>query len=61
MFFICFQVAIKYIKKTKIRDEHDLNRIRREIKIMSTLEHPNIVNVTEGKVYKNFSRNLTLL
>lgn len=50
---IVFQVAIKYIKKSKIRDEHDLNRIRREIKIMSTLQHPNVVNVNEGKFVKS--------
>ena len=43
-----FQVAIKYIKKSKIQDRHDLNRIRREIKIMSTLQHPNVVSVHEG-------------
>ncbi|WAR25016.1 NUAK1-like protein [Mya arenaria] len=45
------QMAIKYIKKSKIRDEHDLDRIRREIKIMSTLQHQNIVNVKE--VFEN--------
>ncbi|XP_046340332.2 NUAK family SNF1-like kinase 1 [Haliotis rufescens] len=39
------QVAIKYIKKTKIHDETDLNRIRREIGILSSLKHPHIVNI----------------
>ncbi|KAH3892563.1 NUAK family SNF1-like kinase 1 [Dreissena polymorpha] len=47
----CEQVAIKYIRKSKIRDEHDLNRIRREIKIMSNIEHPNVVNIKE--VFEN--------
>ncbi|KAK3608352.1 hypothetical protein CHS0354_030809 [Potamilus streckersoni] len=41
------EVAIKYIKKNKIQDEHDLGRIKREIKIMSSLSHPHIVNVRE--------------
>lgn len=45
------QVAIKYIRKSKIHDEHDLNRIRREIKIMSSLRHPHIVRVNE--VFEN--------
>ncbi|XP_045164782.2 NUAK family SNF1-like kinase 1 [Mercenaria mercenaria] len=45
------QFAIKYIRKSKIHDEHDLNRIRREIKIMSSVRHPHIVNVRE--VFEN--------
>lgn len=50
MYYPCLlQVAIKYIRKSKIHDEHDLNRIRREIQIMSTLRHPHIINVNEGK------------
>uniref|UniRef100_A0A2C9L998 Protein kinase domain-containing protein n=1 Tax=Biomphalaria glabrata TaxID=6526 RepID=A0A2C9L998_BIOGL len=32
-------VAIKYIKKTKIHDDNDLARIRREIHILSSLRH----------------------
>ncbi|BFZ10537.1 hypothetical protein BsWGS_13576 [Bradybaena similaris] len=40
-------VAIKYIKKTKIQDETDQARIRREIQIMSSLRHQHIVNVRE--------------
>lgn len=51
MFLLFFlQVAIKYIKKLKINDETEINRIRREIKIMSKLNHPNIINVLEGEV-----------
>jgi len=53
------QVAIKYIKKSKIQDEHDLNRIRREIKIMSSLHHPHIVNVYE--VYENRDRIILVM
>ncbi|KAL4226645.1 NUAK SNF1-like kinase 1 [Mactra antiquata] len=45
------QFAIKYIRKSKIHDEHDLNRIRREIKIMSSLNHPHIIKVNE--VFEN--------
>ncbi|KAL8569911.1 NUAK SNF1-like kinase 1 [Nucella lapillus] len=41
------QVAIKYVKKTKIRDEMDLKRIRREIRILSTLRHPHIINIRQ--------------
>lgn len=41
------QVAIKYVKKTKIRDDTDLNRIRREIQILSRLRHTNIVNIRQ--------------
>ncbi|CAG5117938.1 unnamed protein product, partial [Candidula unifasciata] len=40
-------VAIKYIKKTKIEDENDLIRIRREIQILSSLRHKHIVNIRE--------------
>lgn len=50
LFLLVLQVAIKYIKKQKINDETEINRIRREIKIMSKLNHPNIINVREGEV-----------
>lgn len=43
-----FQVAIKYIKKNKVQDDTDLCRLRREIRIMSSLCHPNIINIREG-------------
>lgn len=45
------KVAIKYIKLNKIRHEQALTKIRREIKIMSKLHHPNIINVRE--VFEN--------
>lgn len=44
-----FQVAIKSIRKDKIKDEQDLLHIRREIEIMSSLNHPHIIAVHEGK------------
>lgn len=43
-----FQVAIKSIRKEKIKDEQDLVHIRREIEIMSTLCHPHIITIYEG-------------
>ena len=43
------QVAIKTIKKSKIETEADLVRIRREIQIMSSVQHPNIIHIYEGK------------
>jgi serine/threonine protein kinase len=49
LFFISLQVAIKTIKKSKIETEADLIRIRREIQIMSSVQHPNIIHIYEGK------------
>jgi serine/threonine protein kinase len=42
------EVAIKTIKKSKIETEADLVRIRREIQIMSSVQHPNIIHIYEG-------------
>ncbi|XP_060701295.1 NUAK family SNF1-like kinase 1 [Hemiscyllium ocellatum] len=44
-------VAIKSIRKDKIKDEQDLVHIRREIEIMSSLNHPHIINIYE--VFEN--------
>ena len=41
-------MAIKTIKKSKIETEADLIRIRREIQIMSSVQHPNIIHIYEG-------------
>ncbi|XP_059805806.1 NUAK family SNF1-like kinase 1 [Hypanus sabinus] len=41
-------VAIKSIRKDKIKDEQDLVHIRREIEIMSSLNHPHIINIYEA-------------
>ena len=46
-----FQVAIKTIKKSKIETEADLIRIRREIQIMSSVQHPNIIHIYEGRLH----------
>ncbi|ROT63496.1 NUAK family SNF1-like kinase 1 [Penaeus vannamei] len=45
------QVAIKTIKKAKIETEQDLIRIRREIQIMSSVQHPQIIHIYE--VFEN--------
>ncbi|KAE8615240.1 hypothetical protein XENTR_v10008449 [Xenopus tropicalis] len=44
-------VAIKSIRKDKIRDEQDMVHIRREIEIMSSLNHPHIIRIYE--VFEN--------
>lgn len=44
-------VAIKSIRKDKIKDEQDHVHIRREIEIMSTLCHPHIITIYE--VFEN--------
>lgn len=44
-------VAIKSIRKEKIKDEQDLIHIRREIEIMSSLRHPHIITIYE--VFEN--------
>ncbi|XP_023383104.1 NUAK family SNF1-like kinase 1 isoform X1 [Pteropus medius] len=41
------QVAIKSIRKDKIKDEQDMVHIRREIEIMSSLNHPHIISIYE--------------
>lgn len=45
------EVAIKTIKKSKIESEADLVRIRREIQIMSSVQHPNIIHIYEGGLF----------
>eukprot|EP00066_Takifugu_rubripes_P016651 XP_011605917.1 PREDICTED: NUAK family SNF1-like kinase 1 [Takifugu rubripes] len=43
------EVAIKSIRKEKIKDEQDMVHIRREIEIMSSLRHPHIISIYEGE------------
>lgn len=47
--FLTLQVAIKSIRKDKIKDEQDMVHIRREIEIMSSLNHPHIISIYEGQ------------
>ncbi|XP_067914849.1 NUAK family SNF1-like kinase 1 [Heterodontus francisci] len=44
-------VAIKSIRKDRIKDEQDMVHIRREIEIMSSLNHPHIISIYE--VFEN--------
>ncbi len=50
------QVAIKTIKKSRIENPHDLARIRREIDFMTSLNHPYIIKIKEGKYLKSSCR-----
>nr|CAD2205055.1 unnamed protein product [Meloidogyne enterolobii] len=45
------EVAVKLIKKSAIENKQDLVRIRREIRIMSMLNHPNLIQIYE--VFEN--------
>ncbi|XP_057584568.1 NUAK family SNF1-like kinase 2 [Hippopotamus amphibius kiboko] len=47
-------VAIKSIRKDRVKDEQDLMHIRREIEIMSSLNHPHIIAIHE--VFENSSK-----
>lgn len=49
------EVAIKTIKKSKIETEADLIRIRREVQIMSSVQHPNIIHIYEGELSLSFN------
>ena len=50
-------MAIKTIKKSKIETEADLIRIRREIQIMSSVQHPNIIHIYEGEILLEQAQN----
>ncbi|KAG8518084.1 NUAK family SNF1-like kinase 2 [Galemys pyrenaicus] len=52
-------VAIKLIRKDKIKDERDLINIRREIEIMSSLHHPHIIAIHE--VFENRSKMVIVM
>lgn len=52
-------VAIKSIRKDKIKDEQDLMHIRREIEIMSSLSHPHIIAIHE--VFENNSKIVIIM
>jgi len=43
------QVAIKSIRKERLRDDLDRAHIQREIEITASLTHPNIIRLYEGK------------
>lgn len=52
-------MAIKSIRKTKIDNETDLRRIRREIDIMSSLRHPHLISIYEGMYVCDFELYIT--
>jgi 5'-AMP-activated protein kinase, catalytic alpha subunit len=41
------KIAIKILEKQKIKKDDDLVRIRREINILSKVQHPNIIQLYE--------------
>ena len=43
----CFQVAIKILKKSKLTEIDDIERVSREIHILKVVQHPNIVQLYE--------------
>ncbi|XP_035903814.1 serine-rich adhesin for platelets [Anopheles stephensi] len=53
------EVAIKTIKKSKIETEADLIRIRREVQIMSSVYHPNIIHIYE--VFENREKMILVM
>lgn len=58
--YFMLQVAVKTIKKNKIENEQDLVRIRREIQIMSSIQHPHITHIYEGILFQTFRNNCNL-
>jgi 5'-AMP-activated protein kinase catalytic alpha subunit len=36
-------VAVKILEKSKIKEEADIERVSREIKILKMIRHPNII------------------
>ena len=45
------KIAIKILEKQKIKKDEDLVRIRREINILSKVQHPNIIQLYEVANY----------
>mgnify|MGYP000240434807 CR=1 FL=1 len=45
------KIAIKILEKAKIKKEDDLVRIRREINILSKVQHPNIIQLYEVEAW----------
>ena len=42
------QVAIKAIRKDRVKDSVDMRHIRREMEVMSSIQHPHIIQIYEG-------------
>ena len=43
--FHIIKVAIKILEKSKMTDPDDAKRVSREIKILKTISHPNIIRL----------------
>jgi serine/threonine protein kinase len=49
------KIAIKILEKSRIKKEDDMKRIRREINILTKVNHPNIIQLYETiETYKYF-------
>lgn len=57
LIFSFLKVAVKSIRKEKIKDEQDLIHIRREIEIMSSLCHPHVITIYEGTLFQKQNAN----
>ena len=53
------KVAIKIIEKNKIKEEYDMIRLKREFNILSQLNHPNIISVSE--IFQNKEAYYTVM
>jgi 5'-AMP-activated protein kinase catalytic alpha subunit len=47
------RVAVKILEKEKIKDNNDVNRIIREIKILKSVRHPSVIQLYEIIETKN--------
>ena len=47
------KVAVKILEKEKIKDNNDVNRIVREIKILKSVRHPSVIQLYEIIETKN--------
>jgi 5'-AMP-activated protein kinase catalytic alpha subunit len=48
------KIAFKILEKSKIVDQGDLERVSREIHILKLMRHPNIIQLYEVDIPKNF-------
>ena len=47
-------MAIKIIRKENVKTKKDMERVRREIDILSVLRHPHIIKVIDGKLHSSY-------
>jgi len=59
LFPLVLKVAIKILEKKKITDKADMERLAREINILKTLRHPNIIQLYQVLSFlKEFVKNV---